>query len=106
MESFFFPRVVELLFSIQLGILPANIVAWMKNGIEYYYPSEILAAIFACSVDQLDTLAIVGEVVSLNGITKTNNEVVKEVLKQMDSATGIPAEFEENLLRRVEHSIQ
>jgi predicted ATPase len=91
---------------VKMGILRPNIVVWMKNGIEYYYPPEILAGIFACSVDRLDELVIVGDLVSLNGITRTKNEVVTEVLKQIDIGTRFPAEFEENVLRRVENSIQ
>lgn len=90
----------------RFGILPTNIVVWPKNGIEYYYPADILGAIFACSPDQLSTLTISGDIISLNGINKTKNELVTEVLRQMDGSTRFPQEFEDRLLRPLEAAIQ
>jgi predicted ATPase len=89
----------------RLGILPANIVVWPKNGIEYYYPPEILASIFACTPEQLGSLAVVGDMVSLNGIQKTKNDLVIEVLRQMDRTTTLPTELTDRLLRPLEVAI-
>lgn len=114
-KSPFRPRLFVLLDKIhqpgladeltKLGILPANIIVWPKNGIEYYYPPEILASIFACTSDQLNSLTVAGDIVSLNGINKTKNELVTEVLRQMDGSTRLPAEVSERLLRPVEAAI-
>jgi predicted ATPase len=90
----------------KLGILPANIVVWPENGIEYYYPRDILAAIFACTPDQLSNLTVTGDIVSLNGINKTKNDLVTEVLRQMDGSTSLPQEFVDRLLRPLETAIQ
>jgi predicted ATPase len=88
-----------------LGILPGNIVVWPKNGIEYYYPPDILASIFACAPDQLNGLTVTGDLVSLNGINKTKNELVTEVLRHIDGTTSLPQEFSDRLLRPVAMAI-
>jgi len=90
----------------KLGILPANIVVWSKNGIEYYYPPDLLAVIFACTPEQLKNLTITGDVVSLNGINKTKSELSAEVLRQMDGSTRLPEEFADRLLRPLETAIE
>lgn len=86
----------------KLGILPANVVVWPKNGIEYYYPPDILASIFACTPDQLSGLTVTGDIVSLNGINKTKNDLVTEVLRQMDRSTPLPQDLSDRLLKPVE----
>jgi len=90
----------------KLGILSANIVVWTKNGIEYYYPPDLLATIFACTPERLNDLTVTGDVVSLNGISKTKSELATEVLRQMDGSTRLPEEFEARLLRPLETSIE
>jgi predicted ATPase len=90
----------------QLGVLPANVVVWPKNGIEFYYPPDILASIFACTPDQLEGLTINADIVSLNGINKKKNELLTEVLKQLHESTHLPQEFEDRLVRPLEIAIQ
>lgn len=90
----------------KLGIFPANIVVWSKNGIEYYYPPDLLAAIFACTPEQLNNLTITEDIVSLNGINKTKSELGTEVLRQMDGSTSLPKEFTDKLLRPLETAIE
>jgi len=89
----------------RLGVLPQNIVVWLKNGIEYYYPAEILQSVFSCSAEQIEHLSIVGDVVSLNGISKTKNDLATAVIRQIDGNTRFPADLLERLLNPLEQSI-
>ena len=75
-----------------------QIVMWPKNGIEYYYPTGILAALFSTSLEQVSQLTIDADRVSINGITKTKNELATEVIRQLSEATTYPAELEGSLL--------
>jgi hypothetical protein len=36
---------------VRNGVEKENIITWKRNGIEYYYPLEILADIFSCGKD-------------------------------------------------------
>jgi hypothetical protein len=85
----------------KLGILSENIIVWPKNGIEYYYPPDILASIFACARDQLSGLTVTGDIVSLNGINKAKNDLVSEVLRHMDGSTALPQELSDRLLKPI-----
>ena len=83
---------------LRLGIVSENIVVWPKNGIEYYYPTTIMHSIFSCGAEQLDQLAIVGDQISLLGVTKTKNDLATEVLRHITDSTEYPAELERKLL--------
>ncbi|MDQ1610533.1 MAG: hypothetical protein QOG00_464, partial [Pyrinomonadaceae bacterium] len=89
-----------------MGMLPENIITWSKNGIEYLYPVVLVAGIYACSLDRVHELAITGDRVELNGISKTKNELKEEILKQLDSTTPLPDELELKLLDRVKNAIE
>jgi predicted ATPase len=91
---------------VKLGVLAPNIVVWPKNGIEYYYPTEILMHIFACSASDVAGLIISGDVVTLNGISKTKNDLATEVLRQMDASIKLPQELETRLLKPLENAIE
>ena len=83
---------------VRMGVLAEQIVVWPKNGIEYYYPTGILAALFSTPLEQVSQLTIDADRVSINGITKTKNELATEVIRQLSEATTYPAELEGSLL--------
>jgi hypothetical protein len=89
-----------------MGLIEGNIIIWLNNGIEYYYPRDILATVFACRPDALSGLSIVGDVVSLNGISRTKNELANDVLRHLDISTVYPEEFVVKLLRPINQAIQ
>lgn len=90
---------------VKLGLFPDNIVVWPLNGIEYYYPPDILASIFACNQDQLSGLTIAGDIVSLNGITKTKIDLVNDVLRDLNASTSLPTELSNRLLVPLSNAI-
>jgi len=89
----------------KLGVMVENIIVWAKNGIEYVYPRQILADIFASSDEQLAGLSIQGDVVALNGISKTKNELSLEVVRRLDSSTELPSELLERYVSPVVKAI-
>ncbi len=82
-----------------------NIVVWPKNGIEYYYPVSALQYVYSCSPAQLDDLLIVGDQVSLNGVTKTKNDLATEVLRHINESTLYSADLTDKLLAPLAHAI-
>jgi predicted ATPase len=90
---------------IRLGVLRANIVVWPKNGIEYYYPPEILASIYACTLEQLTSVSISGDMVKPHGVSKTKNDLVGEVVRQLSGTKQLPVEFVRGLLDPISAAI-
>lgn len=90
---------------VRLGVLENHVVVWPQNGIEFYYPDGVLANIFACSHDQVKELKIDGDIVSLNGINKTKNELVNDVIRQMDATSALPTELTTRLLGPIADAI-
>jgi predicted ATPase len=90
---------------VRMGVLAENIVIWPKNGIEYYYPFAILQSIFSASPEQLDQLSIDGDRISINGITKTKNDLATDVIRQLSDATVYPEELEARLLKPLSNAV-
>jgi len=89
----------------RMGVLSENIVTWSKNGIEYLYPANLVAAVYACSQDRVQELTILDDRVELNGISKSKNELKDEVLKSFSSTASLPEELELKLLNQVRAAI-
>lgn len=88
-----------------MGVEQGNIVVWPKNGIEYYYPPEILCQIFSCSESALEQLEINEDRISLNGIRRTKNELSSDVLKALTPQTAPPIIVREKLLTPIAAAI-
>jgi predicted ATPase len=84
-----------------MGVLSENVIIWERNGIEYVYPPTLIAAVYACPPDRAAEITISGDVVSLNGIDRTKNDLKTEILSRIDSATQLPEEFDAKLVDRV-----
>lgn len=85
-----------------MGAVEENIIIWNKNGIEYIYPSELLAEVFGCGVLGEQLLVIEGDEVSLNGIRRRKIELCSEILGKMDKNTKQCIELEEKLLNPIQ----
>jgi predicted ATPase len=90
---------------IKMGMFADNVIIWEKNGIEYLYPPDILAGVFACDVSRVSELSIDGDRISINGIEKTKNELKTEILARIVPQTIMPKELEEKLLVPLAKSI-
>lgn len=81
-----------------MGLPEKNIIIWSKNGIEYFYPPEILKFIFHSTGEPL----IEGDKVELNGMSYTKNELVEMIVGKMDKTTNHVKEFEYDFLRKID----
>lgn len=82
------------------GIPVENVVVLEKNGIEYYYPAEILTEIFSCGPNPNSKLEILENSVRVNDIELKKIELSKVVVNQMNLDSIIPNELDEKLLKR------
>ncbi len=85
----------------KMGIPKDNVVVWSKNGIEYYYPPQILNDIFHST----EEISINGDQISLNNLTYTKNELVEMVIPKINQATEYNDEFTKELLNMIEQEI-
>ncbi|MEX2187121.1 MAG: hypothetical protein WD875_10020, partial [Pirellulales bacterium] len=85
------------------GIPSENILIWNKNGIEHYYPSDILDAIFGVGSET----SIEGDIVSRNGMSYKKWELCEKVIAKITDAHVVyPEEVSSKLFRRVEDVCQ
>lgn len=81
------------------GIPPENIIVLEKNGIEYYYPEQILAKIFACKPTEVQSLLETdNNVVRVRDIEMTKKDLCQSVLDQLTPESEIPTEIRDKLL--------
>jgi len=90
----------------KIGLLPENFIAWGANGIEYLYPPQIIAEIYKCDVKAISQLTLNGDIVSLNGISHSKNDLCDEVLARLQASSQLVAEFEDKLLKPVATAIE
>ncbi len=83
---------------IKQGIPEQNVIIWNENGIEYYYPKELMIKIFG----NYDNIKINDDIVSVNGVTKKKNELVEEITLLMNGNENFNKEFEEKFLNQLE----
>ncbi len=81
------------------GVPSKNVVIFDENGIEMYYPQQILAEIFACNPQEvLSLLTVEDNKVRVRDIAMTKKELCQKVLERLTSESEIPSEIREKLL--------
>ncbi len=84
------------------GVPTENIIEWENNGIEYYYPHTILGEIFSCDHNLLNNMRInKGGTITLNGITKTKDQLCEEVTNKIEKLTKYNDEFKSKLIDKI-----
>lgn len=79
------------------GIPEENIVVWSENGIEYYYPEEVLNKIYGAGGD----LEIIDDRVRRNGIEYKKWDLCQKVVDKISDVTIYPKEMNEKLFNVV-----
>lgn len=82
---------------IEMGIPEANVIEWPLNGIEYYYPPEVLDSIFGAG----SGIEILGDRVGRNGLQYSKNELVEKIVSQITPETRHHPDFEQRLIARI-----
>ena len=62
-----------------LGITRENITVWSKNGIEHYYPQDLVAQAFCCDVAEPSSGSLESDPIEINGIRKSKKELAQFV---------------------------
>jgi len=87
------------------GIPEKNIVVLSRNGVEYYYPSDILGSIFNARLRSHDDMVIGDNVVTLNEISYSKKDLANKVAAGVVSDTIIPDELKEKLISGIRLAI-
>lgn len=82
----------------RMGLREENIIVWDNNGIEYYYPTEIIDHIYGIG----DPLTIDNDDVSRNGISYKKAELASMVCSRIDINTNYPQELVDKFIAVVE----
>ena len=82
---------------VAMGIPGENVIKWSKNGIEYFYPEEVVDQIFGKGPE----LQIMEDVVSRNGISMSKAELADRVSAMLHAETKMNPEFQRELLDKI-----
>ncbi len=88
------------------GLGEGHIQILNKNGIEHYYPADVLAQIFSCDPTQVEEkLTVRDSEVSCHGRTFSKTQLVEEVLTRMDASSIPPEEIRAKLIGPLERMV-
>ena len=76
------------------GVAAANITVWAKNGIEHYYPQDLVAKAFCCDVAQLSNEDLENDPIEVNRIRKSKKELARHVTEQLTAAHALHPELQ------------
>ena len=80
-----------------MGLPKQNIITWQRNGIEYYYPAQILQSIYGSTGE----IEIDGDIVKLNGIEYSKNQLAELVVDKLTKGIELPKEFLEEFMSKI-----
>ena len=75
------------------GVSKGNITVWSKNGIEYYYPEDLVATAFCCDARELAKGSFESDPIEFNGIRKSKKELAQIVTESMTATHPIHTEL-------------
>lgn len=84
------------------GVPEDRIIKWSKNGIEHYYPEEIMREIFG----GVGPMLILGDDVSMCGTTHRKLDLANSVASKIDKNTQYPDEIKEKLFSILDSLIE
>lgn len=80
-----------------MGIPRENIIDWSMNGIEYYYPSRIVDAVFGAG----PAVTVTSDSISRNGVTYKKAELSQRVVSALRAQEVYSAEFREKFINKI-----
>lgn len=84
------------------GIGEQQLVVWKLNGIEHYYPEDIMKQIFGAN----EPLSIIGDEITIKGTTERKVELARKVASRINDESKFPQEFEDKLIKILEKIIR
>lgn len=83
------------------GVAEKNVIIWNNNGIEYYYPKELMVKIFG----EFDKFTLHGDIISSNGVEYTKNKLVEKICSSLIGNETFNDEFNNKLIKSIEEKI-
>jgi hypothetical protein len=87
---------------VSMGLPREHVVVWPRNGIEHYYPPELINKIFGEGEGEV---TIDGDVISKHGISYSKAELAAKVVSALTPNTSMHPEFESLFLELLAHRI-
>jgi len=81
------------------GVPKENITVWSKNGIEYFYPEDLVAAVFHCEAVDLAKCDFESDPIEFNAIRKSKKELAQLVADGLTATHTLHQEVEALLSR-------
>ena len=75
------------------GVPKDNVVLLSMNGIEYFYPHELVAAAFRCNIADVGKWEFARDMIEFNGISRTKKELAQCVADALTHAHELHAEI-------------
>ena len=75
------------------GVPRDNIVTWSQNGIEYLYPSVLVAEVFRCDVAELAKCTFESDPIEFNGIKMSKREMAQVISDRMTESHPLHSEL-------------
>jgi len=85
----------------QDGVPKDNIIVLSMNGIEYFYPPQLLAAVFLSSTEQVASWKFEADPMEINGIRKSKKELAQLVTAGLNQCHATPPEVQ-SLIAKIE----
>lgn len=84
------------------GLHETNIIEWSQNGIEYYYPSNIIREIFGSTFENASEREVTDTHIKIANVRKPKVEVAQIVASRMNESSVFNDEFKGKLLNRLD----
>lgn len=90
-----------------MGVQENNLVVWSRNGIEYLYPSEIMAQVFNTSIANItEEVNINNDEVTIRDITLRKVELAQTVVSKLNENTSLPEELTSKLIDPLSSAVE
>jgi hypothetical protein len=75
------------------GVLKGNLIILTKNGIEHFYPPELVAEAFCCDATELSGANLESDPIDFHGMRHTKKELAKFVADKLTAAHALHPEI-------------
>ena len=85
------------------GVKEEHIFVWSKNGIEYFYPQDLLASAFCCNLTELQSVNIESDPIEYNGLRKSKKDLAHFIAAQTTLKHSLSSELNK-LINRIRNA--
>ena len=85
------------------GVKEEHIFVWSKNGIEYFYPQDLLSSAFCCNLTELQSVNIESDPIEYNGLRKSKKDLAHFIAAQTTLKHSLSSELNK-LINRIRNA--